>query len=173
MDVQSIIDSLEFNEGVFRYILAPDSPLDVHWKPYPEHWNLLEITCHLLDEEVYDFRSRTEHVLEYPEMPMPAIVPALWVTRHHYAERDYMTVLNDFIRERNKSTEWLNALKNPQWENTYQHPKLGGLTARYFLTNWLAHDYLHIRQANRLRYLYLRDVAGVDLNFAGDYGQGL
>lgn len=96
MDNQQIIDALEMNVGVFRHLLAPDMPMDIYWRPAPDKWNLLEVVCHLRDEEVLDFRSRTEHVLEYPEMPMPMFNPADWVIQHKYAERDYIEVLMDF-----------------------------------------------------------------------------
>lgn len=47
------------------------------------------------------------------------------------------------------------------------------MSAKLFLTNWLAHDYLHIRQVNRMRYLYLKTQTGIPLDYAGDYGPGL
>lgn len=169
MDYYKIIDSLEMNEGIFRHILAPDTPTDVYWRPSPESWNLLEIVCHLRDEEALDFRSRTEHILEYPDMPMPTIDPPGWVKQHKYAEQDYITVLQDFIRIRNASVAWLIELDDPAWDNVHIHPELGPMSASMLLTNWLAHDYLHIRQINRLHYLFLQQYSGVPLDYAGAF----
>jgi DinB superfamily len=173
MDHQKIIEALEMNEGIFRHILAPDLPMDIHWRPKPGKWNLLEVACHLRDEEVFDFRSRTEHVLEYPELPMPTFNPLDWIIDHKYAEQDFLTVVTDFIRERKSSIQWLQGLKNPEWKNVYEHPKIGAMSAELFLTNWLAHDYLHIRQINRMHYHFLKEFTGINLQYAGDYGPGL
>ncbi|MBI1307381.1 MAG: DinB family protein [Bacteroidetes bacterium] len=170
MDAEQIIDALELNEGVFRHLLAPDSPMDVFWKPEEKKWCLLEIVCHLKDEEVLDFRSRTEHILEYPELPMPEIDPPAWVERHSYLQQDFLHVLQDFIKERRHSVIWLRELENAHWEKVYHHADFGEITAFRMLANWLAHDYLHIRQINRLRYQYLKEKSGVDLDYAGDYG---
>jgi len=172
MDHQNIIDALDMNEGIFRHILAPDLPMDILWRPAEDKWNLLEIVCHLRDEEIYDFRSRTEHVLEYPDMPMPKINPLNWVVEHEYAEQNFLEVVTEFIRERKHSINWLNNLHKPSWKNIYHHETLGELSAEKFLANWLAHDYLHIRQINRMHYLHLQSTSGTDLSYAGDYGPG-
>jgi hypothetical protein len=49
------------------------------------------------------------------------------------------------------------------------HPELGMLRAKIFLANWLAHDYLHIRQIIRYQFEYLKVKTEVDLNYAGNW----
>jgi hypothetical protein len=44
---------------------------------------------------------------------------------------------------------------------------LGRLSAGTFLSNWLAHDYLHIRQIIRLKYQYLQRQTRESLDYAG------
>ena len=46
-----------------------------------------------------------------------------------------------FFKEREASIKWLNELKDAPWQNGYDHPKAGRLTAQFFYDNWLAHDY--------------------------------
>jgi hypothetical protein len=41
------------------------------------------------------------------------------------------------------------------------------MSARLFLHNWLAHDYLHIRQINRLKFAYLKAHSDISLDYAG------
>jgi hypothetical protein len=41
------------------------------------------------------------------------------------------------------------------------------MTARSFLTNWLAHDYLHLRQILRIKHHYLKTESGESLSYAG------
>jgi hypothetical protein len=55
------------------------------------------------------------------------------------------------------------------WHNTHIHPQLGTVTASMFLSNWLAHDYLHIRQINELKYLYFKQKTDESLEYVGNW----
>jgi hypothetical protein len=125
------------------------------WKPAPEKWSLLEVVCHLYDEERENFRARLKHTLEHPELPLPATDPVGWVLSRGYAGQNYSEKVQAFLDERAQSIEWLRSLENPKWKNAYQHPTHGALSAEFFLANWLAHDYLHLRQIVSLKYHYL------------------
>ena len=162
-----ITAELARNEGVFQKLLAGKSPETYHWRPAPEKWSLLEIVCHLYDEEREDFRARVRHVLETPELPLPRFNPIAWVTERHYAAQDYEEMLARFLAERRNSVAWLESLVSPNWATAYEHPTLGPQTAGMFLVNWLAHDYLHIRQVNRYLFEILKQVTGEDLGYAG------
>lgn len=139
------------------------------WKPSPEKWCLLEIVCHLYDIEREDFRARTKHLMESTTAPLPSVDPQGWVETRSYIQQNYHDKLNDFLMEREQSIKWLQSLSNPKWENVYEHPKFGKMTAKMFLSNWLAHDYLHIRQITKLKYDYLKQLTNEDLNYAGNW----
>ena len=162
-----VIEQLHENKSVF-YNLLKDVNKDMYlWKQTPEKWCLLEIVCHLIDEEREDFRFRTQWVLEKPNKTPPPFNPIIWITERKYIEQDYIQVLNKFIEEREQSINWLNSLESPQWKNSYEHSKLGKLTAKHYLTNWLAHDYLHIRQIIKLKFNYLKHLSDENLDYAG------
>jgi len=165
--MKAIIKQLQTNRKVFEDILKYEDEAMVLWKQAPEKWCLLEIICHLNDEECLDFRFRVEWVLEKPNQIPPAIDPIGWITNHDYLNQDYTTMLNTLLSERDKSIIWLKSLKNAKWNNAFEHPKLGKLTARHFLVNWLAHDYLHIKQILKLKYDYLQHTSRENLNYAG------
>ncbi|MDU8885424.1 DinB family protein [Yeosuana sp. MJ-SS3] len=162
-----VLQQLKQNKEVFLGLLKHVDKDMYLWKQVPEKWCLLEIVCHLYDEEREDFRFRTQWVLEKPNTIPPAINPVGWVTERHYIEQDYNTMLQKFIDERENSIQWIESLKNPAWENAYNHPKVGILTAKHFYDNWLAHDYLHFRQITKLKFDYLNHLSGEDLNYAG------
>lgn len=165
-----IIQALERNATIFQSLLGGVSETFYNWKPQPDKWSLLEIVCHLHDEECEDFRARVRHVLERPKDPMPPIDPVGWVTKRRYLEQDYEERVEKFLKERAASIAWLRSLENPQWDNVYQHATFGAMTAAFFLANWLAHDYLHFRQINRLRYAYLKEVLTEEaLDYAGNW----
>ncbi len=169
MNHSDIIHHLKLNGPVFREMFSGIQPGEYTWKQAPEKWSLLEVLCHLYDEEREDFRARLKHTLETPELPLPKLDPQGWVTSRKYADWDYSDTLEKFIAERERSVNWLHTLKGPKWSNTHIHPKFGELSAEMFLANWLAHDYLHFRQITRLRYDYLRAGMTVRFDYAGDW----
>jgi hypothetical protein len=169
MDIIQIIHQLQKNRAVFRALLEHESEEVYVWKPGPDKWCLLEILCHLYDEEREDFRTRVLFTLEKPGRPLPPFNPLLWVTEREYMKQEYNEKLQAFLTERDESIQWLTSLKDPEWENTYEHPKLGPMSAALFLNCWLAHDYLHIRQINKNKYLYLRDHVHTKLDYAGTW----
>lgn len=169
MKTTHAIEELARNQFVFSQLLNGISEDEYLWKWQDDKWCLLEIVCHLYDEEREDFRLRTKSVLKDPAKPLPPIDPVAWVSDRKYIVKGYQKMLNKFLIERNDSIEWLESLQNPNWNNTYQHPKLGAMSANFFLNNWLAHDYLHIRQILKIRFLYTQEVSGETLDYAGKW----
>ncbi|WP_136482104.1 DinB family protein [Cognatitamlana onchidii] len=164
-----IIKKLEENILVFEGLLKNKSLEETLWRTKPEKWCLLEIVCHLLDEEQYDFKARLKHALETPQKPLVPIDPVGWVARHDYISKNYNDTLIMFLNERKKSIAWLKNLKKPSWGHAIKHPELGELSAELFLNNWLAHDYLHIRQILNYQYLYLKQQTNTPLSYAGNW----
>ncbi|HXH19505.1 MAG TPA: DinB family protein, partial [Chitinophagales bacterium] len=117
-----------------------------------------------------DFRTRLKHTFESPDQPLPPIDPKGWVTSRDYMAQDFFQTVKKFLDERMQSVEWLRSLENPPWKNAHRHPRFGPLSAEMFLASWLAHDYLHVRQINRLRYHYLLHATPeVSLRYAGEW----
>ena len=169
MVYNKIIQELSRNKDIFENLLTNVSKEESIWKAEPDKWCLLEIVSHLFDEEREDFRARTRHVLETPQLPFTPIDPAGWVKSRKYMENDYEDVLTKFLIEREQSVLWLQSLINPKWENTYQHSKFGSMSAKMFLANWLAHDYLHIKQILKLKFDYLKVQSDETLVYAGTW----
>ena len=164
-----IISALKRNKDVFNAFLSGLPKGIYEWKPAPEKWCLLEIVCHLYDEEREDFRARLKHTFETPDAPMSSINPPQWVVDRKYMEQDYEEMLANFLLERDTSIAWLEGLQTPAWKNIHYHPTLGPLSAEKFLVNWLAHDYLHYRQITATKYFYLQAHADESLDYAGNW----
>lgn len=165
-----IISELNNNCDDFKSVLSAISQQQYLWKPAPDKWCLLELVCHLLDEEREDFKARLHHVLTNPELPLPPIDPVNWVTSRDYIKQDYSLILKLFLEERKKSLKWLNSLVDPDFKKAHHHPKFGAMSGELFLSNWLAHDYLHLRQIIKLKYDYLKFQTGQqDLKYAGEW----
>lgn len=164
-----IITQLEKNLPVFRELLSGRDQKEILFRPAESKWCLLEIICHLCDEEREDFRGRLSHVFSTPDEPMPKIDPVAWVESRKYMEQDYEKKCEEFFEERKNSIIWLKELKDPDWDQFYLHPKFGELKGKLFLSNWLAHDLLHIRQIIFNSHNYLKNVSGENLDYAGKW----
>jgi DinB superfamily len=169
MDTNYIINELQRNKFVFKELLQNLDSKIIVWKPNPQKWCLLEIVCHLQDEECEDFRERLKNTLENPKQTFVQLDPVEWVSSRNYIDRDFKVELTEFLDERENSINFLEGLKEPKWDNYYDHPKFGNMTAKLFFTNWLAHDYLHIKQILKIKFDYLSATTDEKLNYAGTW----
>jgi hypothetical protein len=145
---------------------------DTQWRftPPSGNWSILEIICHLADEEVEDFRTRLKMTLETPQSTWPPIDPVGAATTRQYKKQDPDVVLGRFKTEREASLNWLRSLGNQNWQLFYQHPKFGAIHAGDLLSAWAAHDLLHVRQiTKRLFELNARDAEPFANSYAGDW----
>lgn len=55
-----VTEQLQKNKFVFQSLLEDVQPELITWRPRPDKWCLLEIVCHLYDEEQLDFRYRAQ-----------------------------------------------------------------------------------------------------------------
>lgn len=167
IDLAHYIEALKRNMSVIAGLCAGVAAAQAHWRPAEDAWSITEVVCHLRDEEREDFRTRVDFTLHRPDADWPPIDPTGWVYARAYNDQLLPHVLNECLSEREASITWLRGLKEPNWESTHSNPR-GTLRAGDVLAAWLAHDYLHIRQLNALRYLwhvrasqpYLADYAG-------------
>ena len=161
---------LAVDADLFRRLLESVSDQQARWKPLPDEWSLLEVTCHLADEERDDFRDRLQRTLRRPDEPWPSIDPPGWAVERRYNEREPAAALEDFLREREASLAWLRGLEDVDPDASHEHPRMGPLTARELLASWVAHDLIHVRQMTRLHRQWLERLAGPgSLAYAGPW----
>jgi hypothetical protein len=168
VNTRNLIERLSANAGVFDSLLAGVSDTQARWRPAPDKWSLLEVTCHLADEERDDFRKRLDLTLHDPGAAWPPIDPPAWVIERQYNSRDLDSALADFLQERQRSVGWLESLGAVDLSVAVDHPRLGNMAAGDLASAWAAHDLIHIRQMTRLHYEYLTVVAApYSLAYAG------
>jgi hypothetical protein len=139
------------------------------WRPDADSWSILEVICHLLDEERKDFRVRLDITLHKPDETWPGIDPAGWVTEHNYNEQVLAASLQAFQEEREASLAWLKRLEAPDWEASYEAP-WGTMRAGDLLASWVAHDLLHMRQLVELHWAYNEQkVLPYSTRYAGEW----
>lgn len=169
MDPGRLIDSLERFGAALPAVVAGVGPDDARWRPPEGAWSILEIVCHLADEEAEDFGARLRMTLEDPEKPWPAIDPPGWAARRRYNDGDLGVAVARFASLRRSSVRWLRGLDEPDFDRAYNHPR-GIIRAGDLLASWAAHDALHLRQiAKRLYQLARRDAGGFSVGYAGEW----
>jgi hypothetical protein len=130
-------------------------------------WSMLEVMCHLYDQEREDFRVRVIQTLTQPDLPLANNDSEGGVCRG-YAQRSFNEMREQFLAERTQSLIALRKLRTVAWDTALNHPWLRELTAEQVAWAWVAHDLLHIRQLTELRYaLYQRQTTSY--GYAGDW----
>jgi hypothetical protein len=144
MNAASLIARLERFPAALQAAVACVDDADARVKPPSGAWSILEIVCHLGDEEVDDFRARVAFVLERRAGEWPPIEPDAWARDRRYNDKDLRAAVGRFIEERRASVVGLrSAPPATDWSLAYQHPTWGPLRAGDLLASWAAHDALH------------------------------
>jgi len=139
-------------DAVYRMTLGVADE-QARWKPTPDSWSILEVICHLADEEREDFRTRVAWALNGGTDPWHSIDPQGWVTSRGYNQRELAPSVTDYLAERKASLAWLAGLGEPDWTLEYPAP-WGSIRAGDFMAAWVAHDLLHLRQLVELHYAW-------------------
>jgi hypothetical protein len=170
MDLRAAVVRLEHDADAIAALFSGISDEQARWKPTAADWSLLEVICHLYDEEREDFRQRVDILLHTPDAEWPAIDPQGWVAERNYNAQDPTTKLSDFLQERRRSVEWLSGLDDVDWSSSGQSPWGDVFTAGQMLRCWMAHDMLHLRQMAELHYRYTEAFDGPgSVDYAGGW----
>lgn len=169
MDVEQLARRMAENAAAIQALVQGVTDQQARWKPDTESWSILEVVCHLLDEEQSDFRVRLDLTLHRPGEPWPGIDPQGWVTERRYNEQDLGASLATFRQEREASLAWLRSLPRPNWDRTYNAP-WGPIAAGDLMAAWVAHDLLHTRQLVELRWALTRaELEPHSVDYAGKW----
>ncbi|MEL7473424.1 MAG: DinB family protein [Planctomycetota bacterium] len=169
MHPEALLDRLERFPAALCAVVGVVTPPDHLYRASAPDWSILEIVCHLAEEEKRDFPPRLRSTLEDPEREWPPIDPEGWAIEGAYRERDLATELVAFESRRAVSVAEIRAWPSPNWDHLKQHPK-HPIRAGDLLASWCDHDALHLRQiARRLHELAQRDAEPYETRYAGDW----
>lgn len=168
MDFDSLYAELQNSTETIRALLSGIKPEEARFKPDNESWSILEVLCHLHDEEREDFREHLDFVLHRQDEVWHEIDPQAWVTERKYNQQDFGQMQEKFFAQRRQSLEWLRTLAGADWSTIYLAP-YGSMTAGELFASWVAHDNLHIRQLVELRRKRIEDITKpYSIQYAGD-----
>lgn len=169
MEFKLLYQELTNSTEIIRTLMASISQVEAQVKPNAEAWSILEVICHLYDEEREDFREHLDFILHRRNEVWHQINPQAWVTERKYNEQDFIEMQNRFFAERKQSLEWLKNISNANWDIEYRSP-FGSMKAGEMFAAWVAHDNLHIRQLVELRRALIERITNpYDIQYAGDW----
>jgi hypothetical protein len=169
MEFSILYQELQNSIDMIRALLAGVEPEQARLKPSAESWSILEVVCHLYDEEREDFREHLDFILHRQHEEWHVIDTEGWVTARNYNEQSFAEMQEKFFAEREKSIAWLKGLQDPDWGKSYTTP-YRTISAGEMLACWAAHDSLHIRQLVELRRHRLENITKpYNLEYAGDW----
>ena len=169
-DQEFLIDRLERFPQLLESVVDWFERDDLRWKPDQGSWSVLEVVCHLADEEYEDFPKRIFDTLDDPTRAWSSIDPEGWAVERSYSAQDIRVQLERFRSKRQENLDELERLVDPRWENTHIHKQIGELSAKDLLASWCAHDCLHLRQLTKRMYqvMHHRNM-DADTRYAGSW----
>jgi hypothetical protein len=169
MDFDTLYLELVDSTNMIMALLAGISEDEARIRPAPESWSVLEVVCHLYDEEREDFREHLDFILHRQEQAWHPIKPEGWVTERKYNEQNLREMKEKFFGERSKSLDWLKGLEGVNWDISYTTP-YRTMTAGDMFASWVAHDNLHLRQLVELRRAHIERITKpYILEYAGEW----
>ena len=169
MEFSILYQELQNSTEMIRALLSGVAPEAARLKPGAESWSMLEVVCHLYDEEREDFREHLDFVLHRQHEAWHVIDSGSWVTERKYNQQNLAEMQEKFFAEREKSLAWLHGLQHPDWEKTFTTP-YRTISAGEMFACWAAHDNLHLRQLVELRRVRLENITRpYNLDYAGDW----
>ncbi|HTP01145.1 MAG TPA: DinB family protein [Anaerolineales bacterium] len=169
MNFDTLYLELVDSTSMIQALLSGISDEEARIRPAPGSWSMLEVVCHLYDEEREDFREHLDFILHRQNEEWHRIDPEGWVVERRYSERSLRDMKDRFFGERSNSLDWLKGLGDSNWEASYTTP-YRTISAGGMFACWVAHDNLHIRQLVELRRAHIERISQpLDLGYAGDW----
>ena len=169
MEFQSLYQELVNSTEMIRALIKDIGQEQAQAKPDAKSWSILEVICHLHDEEREDFREHLDFILHRQNEEWHVIDPQGWITERKYNEQNLSKMQEKFFAERKQSLEWLKTVSGADWDTTYTS-EYGSVSAGEMFSCWVAHDNLHIRQLVELRRAHIENITKPhDIHYAGDW----
>ncbi|MBA3871078.1 MAG: DinB family protein [Anaerolineae bacterium] len=170
MNLEYCLAQLTSNAAAIEQMVAGLDSESAHWKPSVEDWSVVEVMCHLADEEREDFRSRFQFLMSGASGDPPPNDSEKNVTERRCNERDLASSLADYLNERKQSLDYLRRLTNIPFDKKTIWSWGRTISVGDMLVSWVAHDVLHLRQLTELKWGYqMQQFAPYDPGYAGDW----
>lgn len=112
-------------------------------------WTIREILAHLVDDEMYVMRTRLERIIKEERPHLAPHDEQAWYASRNTSRDALDDLLADFATQRAASLGIVTMLRESDWAKEGYQPEYGVFTAEKWLTHWVDHDTVHIKQIER------------------------
>lgn len=120
----------------------------IHFKPSNDKWSINEIIVHLADCEANGF-IRAKKIIAEPGAKSTVCEQQVWADALHYNRMDLNDAL-ELIKLLRKNLHALLTLTDKEtWNNYIINPEFGKITLQQWISNYVDHVDLHIKQMHR------------------------
>lgn len=131
-----------------------DAALDFRFAP--DEWNIREILAHLVDDEMYVMRTRLERMIKEDRPDLAPHDEKHWHAHRNKTRDDIEELLTDFDLQRRASLGILGMLRESDWAREGYQPEIGVFNAEEWLSHWVEHDTVHIKQIESTIEIYYK-----------------
>lgn len=144
------VDHLSTMPHMVQGLIAGLTPEELRWKPAPDRWSISEVLAHLTHCERVCFGPRLRAMVEREDPAIDSCDPCEQGRPGAYPTRFALAALEDFLKARHESLEYLRNVPLAAVARTARHPELGSIALGEMLNEWAFHDLGHIRQIAEL-----------------------
>jgi FMN phosphatase YigB (HAD superfamily) len=119
-------------------------------RPLPGEWCLTEVVCHLRDVDQEVNTPRLQKLLAENNPFIPGMDTDRWAEERNYIQQDGPQALAQFIVQRSKLLETLDALQKGDWQRTARHAIFGPTPLIELVGIIARHDRMHLRQVQEI-----------------------
>jgi hypothetical protein len=116
------------------------------WQPAPEEWSANECLGHIIEADRRGFAGRIERILEKDGVLEHGWDQVGVASARRDNERSVAAILAEFTSGRDAGIALVDRLRPDELERSAVHDRVGPVTVRNLLHEWVFHDRNHIRQ---------------------------
>lgn len=165
---RQVVALLRSSATAFRSELEalPEEAAD--WHPAEGEWCAKECLGHVIEAEKRGFAGRIRHILEADEPAFEEWDQVAVERERDDCHRDLAELLSEFLKLREASVGLVAGLRPEQLDRSGVHERVGRLTIRDLMHEWVHHDRNHLRQLLANTQAYVWPSMGNAQKFAGD-----
>ena len=150
MDVAGRIADLGRMPEELQRRLEGLTEVQLHFKPNPDAFSVLENVCHLRDIEVEGYARRLGLLLREDNPQLPDLDGAALARERAYNEQSLKPALDAFLSMRRRCLDILADLTPEDFIRRGQFEKVGEVTLSRLLELWVDHDREHLKEVDEL-----------------------
>jgi hypothetical protein len=118
----------------------------LRFRPAPDEWCVKDVIGHLIEAERRGFAGRISVVLESDAPLLEGWDPAEVARGRHDAVKDVESLIGELLTLREAGAVLVARLTAEEFRRIGRHPKVGDLSVRDVLQEWVYHDANHLKQ---------------------------